>query len=124
MPTFTEILPASKTSPNRAMRYTPCCAGCGVVELTDKRSHVRYALAVQPFGGVRFTKAGGAETYVATASACDCAGFTYGQGTPCKHVAAVRALVANDWLSHDGRETVTDRHAEAEGRDAHYSRGL
>jgi hypothetical protein len=98
MATFTELLPASKTSPSRAMTYTPVCDGVGTLELADKKTFTRYAVARQPFGGVRFTKAGGADTYVATAHACDCAGFTFGKGKPCKHVDAVRVLEANDLL--------------------------
>jgi hypothetical protein len=29
---------------------------------------------------------------------CDCKGFTYGRGKPCKHIAAVVALIGNGWL--------------------------
>jgi len=124
--TLTEVLPPSKTSPNRAMRYSPVCAGVGVVVLEDKKSSTRYAVAVQPFGGLRFTKAGGDENYVATPTSCECRGFLFSKtGTPCKHVEAVRALLANRWLEHDGRETVTDLTAEAEEKDAFYSaRGI
>lgn len=38
----------------------------------------------------------------------------------CKHVDAVAALLANAWL--DERETVSDKHAEAEEKDAFYAR--
>lgn len=126
MPTFTEVLPASKTSPNRAMRYTPACVGLGVVELQDRLTATRYAVAVLPFGGVRLTKQGGDENYVVTAHKCECRGFVFSKsGTPCKHIECVRALLANDWLNCDGRETVTDRAAEVEEMDAyHAARGM
>lgn len=122
MSTYTEVLPPSKTSPHRAMKYTPACVGVGVLELTDKRSHTRYAVAVQPFGGVRMTKPDG-ETYVVTAGTCDCAGFTYGRGRLCKHIEAVHAMLANRWLEADERETVSDPTAAAEEKDAYYGTG-
>lgn len=120
MPTFTEVLPGSKTSPNRAMKWTPACAGVGTLELTDKRSHVRYAVAAQPFGGVRMTKADG-ETYVVTAGTCDCAGYTFGRGKLCKHIEAVHAMLANRWLEADDRETTGDPVEAAEEKDAYYA---
>lgn len=42
--TFTEVLPASKASPNRAMKYSPVCKGVGTVVIDDKRSSTRYAV--------------------------------------------------------------------------------
>lgn len=122
MPTFTDLLPASKSNPHRVMKYTPACKGVGLLELTDARTHVRYALTVQPFGGVRLTKSVGDENYVTTATGCECRGFVFSKtGQPCKHIEAVRTLLANGWLAADGRETVTDVAAEAEDRDAYYA---
>lgn len=125
MPTFTDLLPPSKTQKHRAVKYTPACSRVGVLELTDARTHARYALAVQPFGGVRLTKADG-ETYVVTAGRCECAGFVYSRtGSPCKHVEAVRCLLANGWLALPGdeREAVADPREAAEELDAWYDRG-
>lgn len=125
MPTFTDLLPPSKTHKHRAVKYTPACRGVGVLELTDSRTHVRYALAVQPFGGVRLSKADG-ETYVVTPTACECAGFVYSRtGSPCKHVEAVSTLLANGWLdlAADDRETVADPREAAEELDAYYAAG-
>ena len=119
--TFTDLLPPTRTSPNRAVKYTPACAGVGVLELTDSRSHTRYALAVQPFGGVRLTKAGGEESYVVTVGTCDCAGYTFGRGKPCKHIDAVGCLLGNGWLECDERETVRDIREEADERDHYYA---
>ncbi len=124
MPTFTDLLPASKSNPHRALKYTPACKGVGVLELTDARTHTRYAVVVQPFGGVRLTKADGAETYVVTAGSCECKGFVFSKpGQPCKHIEAVRCLLTNAWLDADERETVRDIHAEAEEMDAYYAGG-
>jgi hypothetical protein len=120
MATFTELLPATKSHPHRAMKYTPACVGVGVLELTDSRTHTRYALAVQPFGGVRMSKAGG-ESYVVTAGTCECAGFVYGRGKLCKHIESLHALQSNGWLDADDRETVADIREEAEAKDAWYA---
>jgi predicted nucleic acid-binding Zn finger protein len=120
MATFTEVLPASKSNPHRAMKWTPACVGVGTLELTDKRTHVRYAVASQPFGGVRMTRTDG-ETYVVTAGTCDCAGYTFGRGKLCKHIVALHALLSNRWLEQDDRETVTDVAEEIEAKDAWYA---
>ena len=117
--TFTDLLPPTRTSPNRAVKYTPACAGVGVLELTDGRSHTRYALAVQPFGGVRLTKADG-ETYVVSPAACECKGFVFGRGKLCRHIDAVHCLLGNGWLEHDEVETVRDIREEADERDEFY----
>lgn len=29
---------------------------------------------------------------------CDCKGFTYGRGKPCKHIAAVKSCIEQGWL--------------------------
>jgi hypothetical protein len=109
MPTFTELLAPTKTHAHRALKYTPACVGVGVLELTDTRTHVRYALARQPFGGVRLTKADGRENYVVTPTSCECKGFVFSKTRqPCKHMEAVATLSAAGWLDHDGRETVGD----------------
>lgn len=112
-------MPSTKTHANRAIKYTPACHGIGVVELTDSRSHTRYAVAVQPFGGVRLTKSDG-ETYVVVPGSCECAGFVFGKGKPCKHLTAVETLIGNGWLEQDERETVTDRDADVQEREAYY----
>lgn len=116
--TFTEVLPPSKSSPHRALKYTPVCGGLGTLQLDDARSSTRYAVAVQPYGGVRLTKAGGVESYVVTAGSCECMGFVFGRGKLCRHIESLHALMSNGWL--DDRETVTDRTAEVESMDEYY----
>ena len=118
MKTYTELLPPSKSNPHRAMKFSPICRGIGVLELTDAKTHVRYAVAVQPFGGVRLTKTGGDETYVVSPAACECKGHVY-SGARCKHIEAVETLQANGWL--DDRETVSDTDADVQEMDQWYA---
>jgi hypothetical protein len=133
MATFTETLAPTKTSAHRACTWTPVKAGVGVLTVSDKRTHTKYAVCELPvargFGGRAFklTKTTGEHYCVRVNgehdSTCDCAGFAYGRGKACKHIDAVAALLSNHWV--DDRETVTDRAAEVEAMDAHYaSRGM
>ena len=135
--TFTEVLAPTLTSKNRAMTWAPADAGCGVLTVTDSRSHTRYAVCefdiARGFAGRAFklTKST-REIYVVrfgpgSDMSCDCKGFTYGGGKrTCKHVDACRELIANDWLKTpadevgDELETVADVAAEVEERDAYY----
>lgn len=131
--TFTETLAPTKTSTHRACTWTPAAAGVGVLTVTDKRSHTRYAVVELPVAGefagraFKLTKAGG-EVYCVRVngerdSTCDCAGFTYARGRACKHIDAIDALLANDWM--DEREAVADVAAEVEAKDAYYTaRGI
>jgi len=132
--TLTEVLPASRTSPNRAMTWTPATVGIGTLTVTDTRTHVRYGVCELPLGkgfsgrAVKLTKGDG-EAYCVRVGEragdhhCDCAGFSYGRGKACKHIAALAALVENGWL--DELETVSDRAAEVEAKDSYYAaRGL
>lgn len=131
MTTFTELLPATKTSAHRSCTWTPVCQGTGVLTVSDKRTHTRYAVVELPvargFAGRAFqlTKADGGVYCVRYAGehdhSCDCPGHTYARGKGCKHVDAVAALLANDWV--DEVETVTDVAAGIEAKDAYYSRG-
>lgn len=102
--TFTEVLLASKTNPNRAMKWTPVCRGVGTLELTDSRAHVRYAVCDLPTPAgraFRLTKADRENctvTVVAGRGECECKGFVFGRGKACKHLEAVRAMEANGWM--------------------------
>jgi predicted nucleic acid-binding Zn finger protein len=118
VPTFTEVLPGSKTNPHRAMKYSPVCSTAGILELTDRVSHVRYAVDRLPYGGFRLTKQGGEENYVVTPATCECRGFIFGRGQLCKHALAVHAILANGWM--DEAETVADKFDRADELDAYY----
>ena len=131
MPRFTEVLEPTATHKNPAMTWTPAATGVGVLSVTDTRAHVRYGVCELPvgkgFGGraVKLTKGDG-EAYCvcvgerAGDNSCDCAGFSYGRGKACKPISA---LLENGWLNE--LETVNDRAAEVEERDAHYTaRGI
>lgn len=120
MATYTDLLAPTKTHKHRAVKWTPACRGVGVLEVTDTKSHTRYAAAVQPYGGVRLTKPDG-ETYVVTVGTCECRGYVFSNGKPCKHIDAVACLLANRWLEHDGLETVGDKHERADELDAYYA---
>lgn len=54
----------------------------------------------------RGAKADGSDTYSVFIArngqdqTCDCAAGTYGRVRECCHVAALTAVLANDWLSH------------------------
>jgi hypothetical protein len=127
MTTFTELLPATKTSAHRACTWTPVAAGVGVLTVSDKRTSTRYAVCEfatdLPGRAFRLTKPAGGEVYCTRYAGprdhdCDCKGHTF--AGHCKHVDA---LLANDWL--DERETVADVAAEVEAKDAFYtSRGM
>jgi hypothetical protein len=120
MTTLTEVLPERKASRRGAINWTPAPGGAagapnpvaGVLTVHTDRASVAYAVAEFPTDwpgrGVRLRKltAGtdpAAESYsvfcssrTPAADRCDCRGFAY--AGHCKHVDAVRALVANAWL--------------------------
>ena len=114
--TLTEVLPASKSSPNSAIRFTPSDRpGCGLLSIDTARATVEYLVAEFPadlrgrafhLAKVAGTPGTDAETdayAVACGPAgepvsCECKGFAYGRGKPCKHLVAVRALIENRWV--------------------------
>lgn len=129
--TFTEVLPASKAHAHRAVRYTPAGKGRGELTVTDTRTHTVYScveIATGPgFPGraVVLTKRCGERYAVRVGThprdvSCDCAGFVYGRGMRlCKHVEALRGLLANGWLDvdldrGDEGEVIEDRGETAE----------
>lgn len=81
----------------------------GVLTLDARRSRGVYAVAEFPTGwdgrGFTLKKADGSESYSVfcskhgpEADSCECASATYRPGAPCKHLAAVRAMISNGWL--------------------------
>jgi predicted nucleic acid-binding Zn finger protein len=132
--TFTEVLEPTATHKNRALTWMPAATGVGVLTVTDSRIHVRYGVCELPVGkgfsgrAVKLSKADG-EVYCVRVGEragddhCDCKGFSYGRGKPCKHISALAALLENGWL--DELETVSDRAAEIEEKDSYYAaRGI
>jgi hypothetical protein len=127
MTTFTEVLPATKSSENNAMQWTPGeVPGTGTLVVHTQRASVCYRVtefATDWGRGFHLTKDGTPGSDAASESydvlvcrdplpdcgpaaggshreghRCDCKGFTFGRGKPCKHITAALALLANEWL--------------------------
>jgi hypothetical protein len=112
MPLYHEILPATKSSPHNAIRWSPAEADyspvCGVLTIQTRRDSGEYLITEFPVAwrGRGFTVArigAGPESYDVfmsqqgpDADSCDCAGATY--AGKCKHMAGLRALLANQWI--------------------------
>ncbi|WP_439625956.1 SWIM zinc finger family protein [Gemmata sp.] len=111
--TFTELLPPTKSAPRSGLRWTPTGPGCGLLVIERPRAVATYAVAEfqTPWEGRAFhlvclggQSDAGAESYDVFAARngqdhrCDCKGFSYGRGKPCKHVLAALALLANEWV--------------------------
>lgn len=119
MPTLTtlcELLPATKSSPHNAIRWTPNPDGdfspvAGALVIESKRSSDAYAVIEFPCSwGRGFTlakKTCGTDKTESSYNlcisphgephdSCCCKGFSATGG--CKHRAALRALIANNWL--------------------------
>ncbi len=109
-----EVLPAQKSSPHNGLTWVigegP---GEGVLTVTTARAVSTYGVreirTAWPGRAFRLDVIRGgtdpeSESYDVFAaddprgSHCDCKGFTYGRGRPCKHLLAVRALVENRWV--------------------------
>lgn len=121
--TLTEVLPATKTDPHGAVRFTPSdpdlpvlvdgLPAAGELEIQGKRNVCRYSVVEFPSGwdgrAFRFVKAGGEAGSDPTESAydvfvcrngqdclCQCKGFQ--RWGHCRHLAAARALIENGWV--------------------------
>ena len=114
MSTYTEVLPATKSSPANALNWTAGhTPGTGTLTVHTARASVTYRVApiATEWAGkaFRLVKDGTAGTdaesdaYDVFCAAdgrrheCGCKGFVYGRGKPCKHIAAALALIANEW---------------------------
>ena len=114
MTTYTEVLPATKSSEHNAMQFTPGEApGCGLLVVHTARASVTYRVtefATDWGRAFHFTKDGTPGTDAQSEAydvlvcrdprghRCDCKGFSYGHGRPCKHITAALALIENQWL--------------------------
>lgn len=114
MTTLTEVLPATLSSKSNAVHFTPSADqdGAGLLVIDTARTRSEFLLVSGPVTGglhVHLAKVGGGsdpegaayDVFVGRAGAfdsCDCKGFTFGRGRPCKHISSVRALLDNAWL--------------------------
>ncbi len=112
--TFTEVLPPQASSLHNAMTWVPGKqAGTGLLTVHTLRASMSYLVVEFPtsWDGRAFhlakTNEGsdpGSESYDVFCGRnprdcqCSCKGFAYGQGRPCKHIAAVSALLDNEAL--------------------------
>lgn len=111
---YTEIIPATKTSANNGIRWTPSerpNEGEIIIDMGRTRAVYHLTEMQTAWEGRAFRLdivRGGtdpeSESYNVFAAAnpqdrqCDCKGFSYGRGRPCKHIAAVEALLENQWI--------------------------
>jgi hypothetical protein len=109
-----EILPATRSSRHNGITWVPADAtGTGTLTVDTVRSRVVYAVAEFPttWSGraFRLVKHDGgtdpeSESYHVVVSPdprqhrCDCKGWTFGRGRPCKHVLACVSLIENRWI--------------------------
>jgi hypothetical protein len=109
-----ELLPATRSSKHNGITWEPAEApGTGTLTVDTARSRVVYAVAEFPtnWDGRAFTfskldpetdpESDAYDVFVGPdprACRCDCKGFAFGRGRPCKHVEAVRALLDNRWV--------------------------
>ena len=110
-----EVLPATKSSSHNSLTWTPNdeIPGEGVLVVDTVRSRTLYA--VREFKTLWAGRAfkldvirGGtdpeSERYDVLVARdgrghlCDCKGFSYGRGKPCKHIAALAAVIENRWV--------------------------
>lgn len=109
MPTLTELLPPTASSPHSALQFTASetVPHAGLLLIDTARARVEYLIVETDAAGGRafhlakVTPGTDAESeeysvFVGRAgSSCSCKGFAYGRGKPCKHLLAVAALLDN-----------------------------
>lgn len=117
MTTYTEVLPATKSAPHSAIRWTPSgtIPASGLLTIQSNRTDCTYLVCEMessyPVRNFLFAKVEGApgsdqgeSSYTVSVGvagspvACECRGFVYGRGKPCKHIAAAVAILDNGWL--------------------------
>jgi SWIM zinc finger len=114
--TFTETLPATRSSKHSALNWTPATDDgppAGLLAIHTDRASATYEVTEFPTGwdgrGFHLAKlAGGTdaegESYDVFCARngqdrqCSCKGFAFGRGKNCKHIEALLALIANGWL--------------------------
>lgn len=112
MPTFTELLPKTKSQPHAGIKWTPGDSRTGgllYIESPGRRACYTVKETPTKWDGreFRFTCLGGqsdatAEGYDVFVGRgfrrCNCKGFAYGKGKPCQHIHAVEAILDNGWM--------------------------
>jgi hypothetical protein len=107
-----EVLP-EQASQKSEMTWVPVAPAVGVLRIDTTRTSVTYRVEELPAPdgrAFRFSKTDKAagdpegDDYtpfvgrVTRLDTCDCRGFIFGRGKPCKHVNAARALILNGWV--------------------------
>jgi hypothetical protein len=119
MPTYIEALPATKSSKYNGIRWTTDTvqtdspAAAGVMQIDTARGRTVYKVVEFGTGwdgrAFHFSKISGgtdaeSEAYdvfvcrSGGAHQCDCKGFAYNRGKPCKHIESILALIENRWI--------------------------
>jgi hypothetical protein len=122
--TFTELLPATKSSKHSTLNWTPApTRDAGKLTIDTDRTRTLYTIRQFPteFPGLAFhfekTTSGtdreesGYNVFVCARTGgqnpfCDCKGFT--RFSHCKHLDAAIALIDNGWLSPELSNTESD----------------
>ncbi|MBA4191972.1 MAG: hypothetical protein C0467_28670 [Planctomycetaceae bacterium] len=113
-PTFAELLPPTKSAPHAGIRWTLTAAGKGLLSIEAPRKCAVYvvvefqtawagrAFHFECLGGQsdKDSLKGGYDVFIGRPheTRCDCKGWAYGRGKPCRHIAAVRAIIENGWM--------------------------
>jgi len=109
-----ELLPATLTSKHNGITWTPTAVpACGLLTIGMGRVRVTYRLNEfsttwdgRAFRFVKTTEGTDKESdtyevFIARSGrghVCDCKGFSFGKGKPCKHIESVLALLENRWV--------------------------
>ena len=111
MPVYVDTLPATRTVPHAAVRWSPAendySPVCGLLVIENAKETAEFVVTEFPTGwrgrGFTLARVGGTTNYDVFCSAdgpacdsCDCPAGTY-RGA-CRHVVAVRTLIGNNWL--------------------------
>ena len=111
MPVYVDTLPATRTVPHAAVRWSPAendySPVCGLLTIENAKETAEFLVTEFPTGwrgrGFHVAKVGTDRAHDVFCSAdgpaadsCDCEGCTY--TGHCRHLAAIRTLVGNGWL--------------------------
>jgi hypothetical protein len=132
MTTYSELLPATKSSQHNGIRWTPSATEQGGHLLIDtKRTRSEYLVAEFPAAngrGFHFAKVSGHTDPTATSEDvfigtgrrfCSCRG--YARTGDCKHVEAVVAILENNWLPAPVCEPAKPARRDWSGIDAEFA---